>query len=105
MTYYFRASSIYEARKDQFRVGIMHTNIGMCLMRMKRYPESLDQFETALDISHATKDTEGVMINTLNIGVVYQKTDSLEAAKEKFLQALPIARSLNSWFDIALCNA
>lgn len=105
MHYYFLSRGIYEAKRDEFRGGIVQTNIGMCLMRMKRYPEALEQFQTALDISHTTKDEEGVMINTLNIGVVYQKTGNLEEAKKNFLQVIPIARSLDSWYDIALCYA
>src|SRR4249919_1072357 len=66
LQFYYKALQMYEALGDQFRIGIVHTNIGMSFLRLNRNTEALTEFQEAYHISIEQKDTEGIMANTLN---------------------------------------
>ena len=105
LQYHYEALAIYEALGDQFRIGIVRSNIGMTLLQLNRNTEALSEFQEAYRISEIEKDTEGIMVNTLNIGVVYQRLAQYDQATEAFQKSLVIAKAMGSWYDIALLTA
>ncbi|HZV44849.1 MAG TPA: tetratricopeptide repeat protein, partial [Saprospiraceae bacterium] len=105
LQFHYAALAIYEALGDQFRIGIVRSNIGMTLLQLNRNKEALSEFQEAYRISEVEKDTEGIMVNTLNMGVVYQRLAQYDQATEAFQKSLVIAKAMGSWYDIALLTA
>ena len=105
LQYYYEALAIYEALHDDYRKGIMHTNIGMVFLNLKRNAEALVEFEKARQICEDQNDTEGIMVAFLNLGVVHQKMGKFEQAVQEYQRAIVIAKELGSTYDVALLIA
>lgn len=93
-----KSLSFFKKKNDNFKLNAAYTIIGLCMMDLKEYDESIEYLNLALDLSkemNTDNFSDPILLN--NIGLVYFKKGDYKKAIEYYLQIInnPDVRTTN----------
>lgn len=84
-----KSLSFFKKKNDNFKLKAAYTIIGLCMMDLKEYDESIKYFNLALDLSkdmNTDNYTDPILLN--NIGLVYFKKGDYKKAIDYYVQII-----------------
>uniref|UniRef100_U1J9Y7 diguanylate cyclase n=1 Tax=Pseudoalteromonas citrea DSM 8771 TaxID=1117314 RepID=U1J9Y7_9GAMM len=91
----FLYQKILDTQPTQSSQAATFNNIGLTLMEMSQYNESINYFTNALKIRVEQEDKYRIALTSLNLGIAHRKNQALSLAKPYLLNAQQLFSSLN----------
>lgn len=85
-----QALALYKELKDEKKIALVLTNIGVSYFYMADYPQALKYYLQGLQASEKINDKASIASAFANIGLVYKRLNNLNKALEYYHKASPI---------------
>jgi two-component sensor histidine kinase len=92
--FYFHSLNLFKAVNDQYRVGVMLSNIASTFSGLGNYKESLSYSFKALDLNEKLKHKRGMAIELNNIGAIYSDIGNHTKSHEYHVKAKEISEEI-----------
>ena len=103
-----RAERIFEVLGDDIALAGALNNTAIVYIDLNRYHEAIAALESALALAEnhgeSTKAREVIMFTYSNLGLIYQRMNTLDKAADYFLRSIETSEPLNRRRNIALLN-
>ncbi|MBU2652233.1 MAG: tetratricopeptide repeat protein [Bacteroidetes bacterium] len=103
MEHYYKALQMAETLKDTFQIAETLFNIGEVFLEKSEFENSLNYYDSALNIYLSMDSLAGAFWCYLSQGIVYKTNGQFSEALESYRHSLEIAETLNDRQGVADC--